>query len=139
MSDEAGPATGTGPGGGQECAAAVRDHVERQEPEPDVAVAEGSDDDYMSRLPRARDLHLICEVADSSLLLDRTHKLRVYARARIPIYWIVNLQDNRIEVYTQPRGGRTPAYQRREDYSPGQEIPVVINDREVARLRVSDL
>src|SRR5262249_13642314 len=118
-----------------QCAITLTD----SEPEPDVAVAEGEQRRYADRHPRARDLHLLCEVADSSLALDRTHKLRVYARARIPVYWIVNLQDNVIEVYTQPRGGRTPTYLHRQDYSPDQDIPVIIGGREASRLAVRDL
>lgn len=51
------------------------------------------------------------EVADSSLELDRLFKGAIYARAGIPEYWIVNLLDLVIEVYTNPRAGRKPAYQ----------------------------
>jgi Uma2 family endonuclease len=109
------------------------------EPEPDLVIAEGDERRYADTHPRPRDVHLVCEVADSSLSLDRNDKLRLYARARIAIYWIVNLQDNRIEVYTQPRAGRTPTYQRRQDYGPEQEIPILIGGRELIRFRVSEL
>jgi Uma2 family endonuclease len=109
------------------------------EPEPDLVIAEGDERRYADTHPRPRDVHLVCEVADSSLSLDRNDKLRLYARARISVYWIVNLQDNRIEVYTQPRAGRTPTYQRRQDYGPEQEIPIVIDGREMVRFRVSEL
>lgn len=118
-----------------QCAITLSD----SEPEPDVAVAEGSDECYMSRHPRPRDLHLVGEVADTSLLLDRTHKMRVYARARIPVYWIVNLQENVIEVYTQPRAGRNPTYLHRQNYGLDHELPVLIDGREAARLAVRDL
>lgn len=117
-----------------QCAVTLSD----SEPEPDLAVVEGAARRYMAAHPHARDLHLVAEVADASLELDRTHKLRIYARARIPVYWIVNLVDNQIEVYTQPRAGRNPTYLRREDYGPDQDVPVVIDGREVARLAVRD-
>ena len=42
------------------------------------------------------------EVADSSLALDREHKGSLYARARVPEYWIVNLNDRMLEVYREP-------------------------------------
>jgi Uma2 family endonuclease len=44
----------------------------------------------------------VVEVADSSLALDREHKGSLYARARLPEYWIVNLVDRVLEVYRNP-------------------------------------
>ncbi|MCU0880453.1 MAG: Uma2 family endonuclease, partial [Pirellulaceae bacterium] len=69
------------------------------EPEPDVAL-------YTRRSggkARAADVHLLVEVADSSLEFDRTVKLPLYAEAGIRELWIVNLIDERLEVYRQPQ------------------------------------
>ena len=41
---------------------------------------------------------------------------KVYARAGIPVYWIVNLVDRQVEVYTQPSND---GYQSREDFGMG--------------------
>jgi Uma2 family endonuclease len=73
---------------------------EESEPEPDIAVVSGTRRDYQ----RSHPSHpvLIVEVADSSLLLDRGEKARLYARARIADYWVVNLVDNVLEVYRDP-------------------------------------
>src|SRR4051812_36814523 len=60
------------------------------EPEPDVAVSRGSPRDYPTRHPGPKDTPLVVEIADSSLRRDRGLKKRLYARARIPEYWIVN-------------------------------------------------
>ncbi len=46
------------------------------------------------------------EVAESSLHYDRHEKLRAYAQAGVPEYWIVNLVDDQIEVHTEPEGDR---------------------------------
>ena len=46
------------------------------------------------------------EVADSSLGLDRTTKLGIYAAAGIPQYVIVNLPERVVEVYTVPMNGK---------------------------------
>jgi Uma2 family endonuclease len=72
---------------------------DESEPEPDVAVVPGSFRDY-SRAHPSRPALLI-EVADSSLAFDRGDKGSLYARARVPDYWIVNLLDRTLEVYRE--------------------------------------
>lgn len=95
------------------------------EPEPDLAVARGTDDDYASRHPEAQDVLLVVEVADSSLLdADRRDKARIYARAGIAVHWIVNCVDQTVEVYTDPSGAvELPSYRQRNTYSIGQSVP----------------
>lgn len=67
-------------------------------------------------------------------------KQRVYARAGIALYWIINLGQRQIEVYTLPSGPvAEPVYGRREDYSASAEIPVIIGGQQLGTLRVSDL
>jgi Uma2 family endonuclease len=48
---------------------------------------------------------LLVEVSDSSLKFDRGGKLRLYAEAGIQEYWVVNLVDAVVEVYTDPSAG----------------------------------
>jgi Uma2 family endonuclease len=72
------------------------------EPEPDGAIVAGTEDDYLRRTPGAKDTTCVLEVADSSLRLDRLRKLRIYAKANVPMYVIVNLRDSVLEVYTDP-------------------------------------
>jgi Uma2 family endonuclease len=80
------------------------------------------------------------EVADSSLQHDRTLKGAIYAEARIPVYWIINLSERQVEVYTQPSGpAEEPAYGRRDIYRPGEEISVVLRGQEVGRIAASEL
>src|SRR5438034_526801 len=59
-------------------------------PEPDVVVVRGSPGDYRDRHPTGADIGLVIEVAESSVSRDR-RKAKIYARAGIPHYWIVNL------------------------------------------------
>ena len=73
---------------------------EESEPEPDVSVVPGSFRDYPLEHP-ARAV-LVVEIADSSLALDRGEKAGLYARARVPDYWIVNLVDRALEVHRDP-------------------------------------
>lgn len=69
-------------------------------PEPDVAVVRGTPRDGTPGHPTRADL--VIEVADTSLRLDRGLKARVYARAAIAEYWIVNLVDRSVEVHREP-------------------------------------
>jgi Uma2 family endonuclease len=70
------------------------------EPEPDLAMVPGEPRDYVPAHPSTAPL--VVEVADSSLRLDRRLKAGLYARARIPDYWIVNLAERALEVHRDP-------------------------------------
>lgn len=72
------------------------------EPEPDIAILRYRDDFYKEKHPTPSDVFLIIEVADTSLDYDRDTKLKLYANAGIPEFWIVNLEDEQIEVYKTP-------------------------------------
>lgn len=110
------------------------------EPEPDVVVVRGNTRDYLDRHPGSQDLALVVEIADSTLERDRTSKKRLYARAGIRVYWIVNLPEQKLEVYTEPIDlPQEPTYQQRQDYSLPDEVSVAIEGREVGRLTVRDL
>lgn len=110
------------------------------EPEPDLAVALGSPRARGNRHPGPADLALVIEVADSSVTADRDDKGRIYARAGIACYWLVNLIDRRVEVYTDPSGPvSSPAYGQRQDCAPADEVPLVIGGQEVARIPVVEL
>jgi Uma2 family endonuclease len=76
-------------------------------PEPDVAWAR--ERDHATGRPRADEILLIIEVADSSLAYDRGKKADVYAAAGVADYWIVNVRDRCIEVYRLPESGRFTA------------------------------
>jgi Uma2 family endonuclease len=109
---------------------------EWSKPEPDLSVVRGTENDYRDRAVTAADVGLVVEIAESSLSADRSEMTKVYARAGIPVYWIVNLVDRRVEVYTQPGND---GYQLRQDFASDQNVPVVIEGREVGRIPVSDI
>ena len=98
------------------------------EPEPDGYLARGDKRTYVNRGPAAADAGLVVEVSDSTLQYDRRDKGRMYARAGIPVYWVVNVQDGQVEVYTDPDpAADPPAYRSRADYRPGQDVPVLLD------------
>ncbi len=110
------------------------------EPEPDVVVVRGETRHYLDRHPGPQDVGLVIEVADTTLQRDRGFKKRLYARAGIPVYWIVNLSDNQCEVYTEPSGPEPqPDYRQRQDYSSSDVMPVVLAGVEVGRIAVREL
>jgi Uma2 family endonuclease len=110
------------------------------QPEPDFALVRGSAADYKNRHPGPADTGLVIEVADSSLLRDQRDKLRIYARAGLPCYWIINLVDQRIEVYSQPSGPTAiPAYQSFQTYQPGDAVPLVLDGATVDTVPATDL
>ena len=108
------------------------------EPEPDVAIVRGADEAVFSRRhPAANEVLLVVEVADSSIERDQKTKKFIYAEAGIPFYWIVNLNDRRLEVYGDPSGPiAEPDYRRSESLELSAEVPLVLDGREVARLSV---
>ncbi|MCB0637500.1 MAG: Uma2 family endonuclease [Lewinella sp.] len=87
------------------------------EPEPDIAVVKRKA--YYDAHPRPKDVTLLIEVADTSLSKDREIKLPLYAVAGIPEYWIVDLTNGAIEVYTQPAGSD---YDRRVVFRAGDQV-----------------
>ncbi|HWE37314.1 MAG TPA: Uma2 family endonuclease [Isosphaeraceae bacterium] len=109
-------------------------------PEPDISVIRGSLDDYPDRHPGPNDLALVVEVSDASLRRDQTTKKRIYARAGIPVYWIINIPANRVEVYADPTGpADAPDYRSRTDFGPDEAVPFVIDGVEVGRIAARDL
>ncbi|MBI5755972.1 MAG: Uma2 family endonuclease [Nitrospirae bacterium] len=76
---------------------------EESEPEPDITLLKYKEDFYSDELPKAEDVLLIVEVADSSVEYDREIKIPLYARANIQEVWLVNLLENSIEIYSSPR------------------------------------
>ncbi len=86
------------------------------------------------------DIGLLIEVAVTSLRVDLTTALEQYARAGIPVYWVVDVPGRRILVHTEPRavGGRGE-YARIETYRPGQALPLVLDGHEVARIPFDEL
>jgi Uma2 family endonuclease len=109
-------------------------------PEPDLAIVRGARRDYTDRHPGPEDIAILIEVAESSLAQDRELKGRLYGRAGLAAYWIVNVIDRQIEVYSDPTGpDPSPGYRARRDYRGSDVIPLQIDGHEVAQLALSDV
>jgi Uma2 family endonuclease len=73
------------------------------QPEPDLAVVTGRNEDY--RLEHPATAELVIEVCVSSHEYDRS-KLRAYAVAGVKECWLVLAPEKRVEVYRQPAEGQ---------------------------------
>ncbi len=110
------------------------------EPEPDLVVVQGNVNSHCTRHPEPYEIALVVEVPDTELAYYRVMKARTYALAGIACYWIVNLAQRQIEVYSHPSGpDKKPAFAQRHDFLPGDSVRVVIAGEHVALIPVSDL
>jgi len=100
----------------------------RSMPEPDIGVFVRVEGRYRERHPEESDALALIEVSRSRLAYDRGPKLRLYARARVPEYWIIDLVGRRLEVYRNPSdvGFDTP-----EVLGPGDSIALLAVPDEV--------
>src|SRR5262245_60729806 len=112
---------------------------DESEPEPDLAVVPGGWRDYEATHPaRAA---LLVEVSESSLGQDRGDKAGLYARARVPEYWIVNLASRSLEVHREPGAVATAPFGARYAVvtvrEPGASVSPLACP--TARIEVADL
>lgn len=69
-------------------------------PQPDVALLRFAS--YSDAYPRAGDVHLVIEIADTTRTYDYDVKMPMYAAAGIPEAWLTDLTENRVERHTGP-------------------------------------
>jgi Uma2 family endonuclease len=103
---------------------------------PDVAVVRGDPEVYGIRHPGPEDIAILIEVSVSTIRRDRGEKQTLYAATGIPVYWIVNLKNRQVEVYTGPG---PDGYASRNDFVEGHDVPVMIGGIEVGRIAVVDI
>lgn len=108
----------------------------RSEPEPDLAIVREDTEGYMSRHPGAADLGIAIEVSNTSLEFDRADKLRIYARAGIPTYWIINVIDGQVEVFERPSGAD---YASSSVYRKGDSVPLTLDGVVVGSIPADEL
>jgi Uma2 family endonuclease len=115
--------------------------LKRSEPQPDIVVARGEVLDYSDRHPYPDDIAWVIEVADATLTFDR-HMAGLYATAGIPRYGVLNLFDRQFELYLDPqppKRGRQRAYVSKHILLPSDVWQVVLTQRKVGTLKVTDL
>ena len=97
------------------------------EPEPDFAIVRNRDDNYLANHPTPEDILLLMEISDSSLQYDREVKLNLYAQYNIVHYWIFNLLENKLEVYSHPYQNpksKNFDYRQKQIFLPDESVPL---------------
>lgn len=93
---------------GQDTIVSVQNPIrldEYSEPQPDVALLRSREDFYAEGHPTPSDVLIVIEVAGTSVEYDRDVKVPLYARAGIAEVWLINLPQDRIEIYAEPQNG----------------------------------
>jgi Uma2 family endonuclease len=106
------------------------------EPLPDLAIVRGMPATYAMRHPNTADVAIVIEIADFTLLKDRGEKSINYARGGVAFYWIVNLADRQIEVYTDPS---PDGFSASEIFTVGDWVPVVVDGITIGIVPVFDV
>lgn len=111
---------------------------ETSEPEPDCCLVRGTPDDYAEEVPQAADVLAVFEVAYSSLRSDRRTKQRLYANAGIPCYVILNLQDDVIEVLSEPSTDES-RYTAQTEYRQAEIVALLLGQHGPLSFSANDL
>jgi Uma2 family endonuclease len=106
---------------------------ERSLPEPDVALLRERNIEHRSRHPRGDEMLLVIEVSDTTTAFDRSRKAKLYARAGVPEYWVLDLNGRMLVVHREPDGT-----QYRQTFLHAPEEPVSVPGRSES-VRVGDI
>jgi Uma2 family endonuclease len=72
------------------------------EPEPDLVIVRGNILDYADRHPQPADIYLVVEVASSTLKQDCEIKDKLYAKASIADYWVIDIPNHQVHIFRDP-------------------------------------
>jgi Uma2 family endonuclease len=106
------------------------------EPEPDLAIVRGKRRSNNRRHPVPADFGIVIEVSDTTLRYDRMEKGPAYAAAGIPEYWIINLDEQVVEVYSQPS---PDGYGQMQLYTTSDRLPLVLDGQPITTFAVAEL
>src|SRR5262245_10171813 len=113
----------------------VRIPTRRSMPEPDISVVRGVADDYQDLDPGPPDVALVVEVSDSSLEDDRA-MAQTYGGGGIPVYWLVDLVNRRLQVSAHPV---ERVYPHPTILGETEAVELILGGQAVARIAVADL
>lgn len=99
--------------------------------QPDFALLKHKAAGYPNAHPGPMDILIIAEVSFTTYDIDLNVKLPIYTSAGIPVYWIISLSKNRIEVYEEPLEHQ---YRKRTLFFPGDEISFLNGSFNVAEI-----
>ncbi len=106
------------------------------EPEPDLMLVRGTEEEFESTHPAPAAVQVVVEVSHTTLSRDRSRKGSIYARNGIFTYWIVNLVDHTLEVYAAPAAGM---YTTARTLTAAEQADLVLDGVVVGTVAVADL
>ena len=107
-------------------------------PLPDLVLLRGVPDDYRVRYAEAGDVELIVEVAVTSLQGDLGPKLQGYARAGIPMYWVIDPVGDSVRVFSDPEPD-SGVYGSAAAHVRGDAIPLSLGAADPLRIAIDDI
>lgn len=107
--------------------------LDNSEPEPDIAIVRFNDNNYSQRHPYSQDIYWIVEISNRTLTKDLEEKSVTYARNSIREYWVIDLVNNKLWLFTNPQ---KDGYQNRQEITEGIINPIAFPEIriEVAKL-----
>ena len=103
--------------------------LDNSEPEPDIAVVRLPHDIYKQHHPYPQDIYWLIEVSNSTLEKDLKDKNIIYARNGIPEYWVIDLSNKKLWVFTQPN---LQGYSQTQELTTGNISPLAFPDVAIA-------
>ncbi|NEQ41127.1 MAG: Uma2 family endonuclease [Okeania sp. SIO3I5] len=91
------------------------------EPQPDVSLLQERPDFYETQKPQPENVFLLIEVSDTTIKYDREIKVPLYAENNIVEVWLVNLTEECLEVYRQPRAN---GYEIVQTFQRGENVTI---------------
>ncbi|MBK1706097.1 Uma2 family endonuclease [Halochromatium glycolicum] len=92
-------------GAGDDALVAVQDPLTLRpdsEPEPDLMLLRPREDFYENANPTPADTLLVIEICDTSPRYDQEIKVPLYAAHGVPEVWLLDLKQQRLEIYREP-------------------------------------
>ena len=106
---------------------------EINEPQPDISILMYREDFYGKILPTSKDIYALIEVSGTSIAYDKEVKTNLYAKAGIPEYWIIDIENDQLEIYSNAEKDR---YKDSQIFMKEDElVSYLINDK----VKVEDL
>jgi len=110
--------------------------MDDSEPEPDIMFCRGVIRDYITHHPYPHQVGLVIEIATAeSIVVDAVLKRSIYARAGIPLYWVVGTEERFIQVFTEPDSkGDCPDYRCTKRFTATDDVPVVLDGKAIGTI-----
>ena len=99
--------------------------LSNSEPEPDIAIVKLPKSKYFQNHPTPQDIFWLIEISDTTLAYDLSKKKEIYALENIQEYWVLNIKDKKLIVFTKPKNNN---YLSRLELSEGLVKPVAFSN-----------